>query len=106
MQYGKNFCFYFALSKGWGRERERQRVRTLVCCVGEGLKKKSFGKGIYGKNINVCLMNIYLVICCMFMYIRNLSSCSPMNSSVNSLFLKVTIDVVSLKKMLINISFL
>lgn len=38
--------------------------------------------------------------------IGTLSSRSPVDSSVNSLLLKLTIDVVLLKKVLVNISFL
>ena len=63
-------CFYFALSEGRRREKERQRVREclLVCCAeeqGDIWKKNLWEEHKY-------LMSIYLVICYMLMYIRNL----------------------------------
>ena len=82
-----------------GGERRRESERVLVCCVekqGDIWKRNLWEEHKY-------LMSIYLVTCFMLMYIRN-----PLfqltDEFFNKFLLKVTMDVISLKKMVINIS--
>ena len=82
-----------------GGERRRESERVLVCCVeeqGDIWKRNLWEEHKY-------LMSIYLVTWCMLMYIRNLLF-QLTDEFFSKFLLKVTMDVISLKKMVINFS--